>query len=222
MNTITNAAHTQRRMRDVAFALFAAAEYKQHLNRIRLQKFIYLNDIAAILFNLAPQRVSHKTYFFGPYDPDIQVAANCLVFRGLAASHNVSRPNKGKVFSEFSLTEAGKDWVDRLSNTSLGRSLETNLAVAERVNHYGWYRLKALVYAEPTYVAVKRIGLGQELNADRVENNSSAQLFSIINGVLNTKPRETIPSVSLLDLFFRYLDSYDVLVHAGQPDAGDE
>lgn len=205
-------------MRDAALALYAAREHRQRLNRIRLQKFIYLNDVVNVLFTALPKKVHHKTYRYGPYDSSIQAAMNCLIFRGFAIADRISGPHDGKTLYEFSLSKAGVSWVEELTSSNPNKQqLACNLAVAEQVNRYGWHRLKSLVYAEPTYVAMKQVGWGQELLADRAENNSTASLLAIMRKVLRAAEGKTISESLLLELFFRYLDSYDMLTQGLNP-----
>src|ERR1039457_7706235 len=69
------------RTADVILSLAAASQYGQRLNKIRLQKFIYLADAVSSLFALLPPEESHTTYMHGPYDAAIQRAADTLAFR---------------------------------------------------------------------------------------------------------------------------------------------
>src|SRR5688572_8648288 len=79
---MTTTVHTTLRMRDVALCLHAAAPRHVALNRIRLQKYIYLADVLSIVYAALPPVDGHITYKNGPYDRAIQNAVDALAFRG--------------------------------------------------------------------------------------------------------------------------------------------
>src|SRR4051812_8205442 len=91
------------RMSDVGMAMSAASKYGQDLNRIRLQKFIYLLDVVGYIYHLLPPRVAHKTYKHGPWDVAIQNAVDALVFRGFAEASKVQRDPNGKIHATYKL-----------------------------------------------------------------------------------------------------------------------
>jgi len=198
------------RMRDVIFALRAAEEYNETLNRIRLQKFVYLLDVVAILYDLFPTADGHVTYKNGPYDSTIQNAVDALAFRGFVQVVSSHSTPHGSVSSEYALSAAGRAWCDRLAAESrLQARWIAAKDVADRVNYFGWPRLVQLVYSEPTFVVARNGGVGQRLRPAAPGGASASNLLRCFRYALGQ--RRDAAQVSrqvLLDLFFRYLDQY--------------
>jgi hypothetical protein len=198
------------RTADVALSLAAASPYGQRLNKIRLQKFIYLADSVSTLFALLPPEESHTTYMHGPYDSAIQRAADMLAFRGFVTIHSI-RPHAGGVSADYGLSEAGIQLANRL-NTEFAGQADVYREVAVRVNRIGWSHLKALAYAEPTFVDARARGYGQSLEVTDGLMNSSALILSVIDKVLDREDLHNRPSRAVvLDLFFGYLTKYGSL-----------
>lgn len=194
------------RMRDCALAL-AHAPKAGWLNRKQLQKFIYLMDSVGYLLDHLPPRRAHETYRFGPYDAMIQRAVDTLVFRGIVqlvggAEHEADRSVR------YSLTPAGRNWVARLieDETSMPR-WEASEAVALHVGEIGWDALVELVYAEPTYAALRAEGYGRPLHVGDPAQASTAAVLSIFESslhIVGLAPKRG----QLIDLFFTFLDTY--------------
>jgi DNA-binding PadR family transcriptional regulator len=197
-------------MCDVGFALSAASRHHQKLNRIRLQKFIYLLDVVGYLYEVLPPRKSHVTYKHGPFDAAIQNAVDVLVFRGFAKASNVQRDSAGKIHAAYELTPEGSSWVRKVAEDNrFSIRWDAAVEVADKVNSLGWERLVALVYAEPTFVNTKSQGYGQKLELNNGLENSAALLLETINRGLSHGFETTSPNRELIvELFFRYLDNY--------------
>jgi uncharacterized protein YwgA len=204
------------RTADVVLSLAVAAQYGQRLNKIRLQKLIYLADAVSSLFALLPPEESHTTYMHGPYDSAIQRAADALAFRGFVTIYSI-RPHAGGVSADYGLSEAGLQLASRFKTDLVGQA-EVYTEVAARVNQIGWPRLRALAYAEPTFVDARARGYGRPLEVADGLTNSSALVLSVIDNVLD---RESLdyrpPRHVILDLFFRYLTEY-ALHSTAEPD----
>ena len=197
------------RMYDVCLALGVAKKHGQFLNRIRLQKFIYLLDVVSLLYEFCPPREGHHTYKLGPYDPAIQNAVDSLAFRGFAKVFNVEYSSNG-IHAEYGLTNAGESWLAKLRKTEgFGIRWQAAFEVGQKVNARGWNRLIELVYAEPTFTETRLSGYGQRLDPTNGLKSSSASLMEIINRGLSQGFTEIQPDRELIvELFFRYLDSY--------------
>ena len=197
------------RMRDVVLASSAASRYQHALNRIQLQKFLYLVDAITFLFDIAPPREAHRTYKHGPFDAAIQNAVDCLTFRGLASVKGVSRQADGTTTAFYELTNAGKAWAKdlRIDVATATRWQATQL-VAERAAHgLGWPRLRDLVYAEPTYVAARPNGWGQYLHPEDTRSTSTALLLRTVESLLPSRAGQPIHRDLLIDLYFDFLES---------------
>lgn len=199
------------RIRDVALALHGAAQHKQKLGRIQLQKLIYLSDAVCTLFSMLPPSLAHETYKHGPWDNAIQSAADCLVFRGLAAVTVRRDSIAGHSACLYAITTSGQRWAKELSASKAGaQRWAATVAVCERVDILGWRRLRRLAYAEPTFVSARQAGYGQDLKPYEFQDVTTGALLEIMRMVLSppwsnepTEPR------FLVELFFEYLDRYD-------------
>lgn len=201
------------RMRDVGLALEAAAGFKQHLSRIRLQKFVYLLDVMVYLVELLPPSEGHLTYKHGPFDSAIQNAVDCLAFRGLVQVSELHREVDGRTYAKYGLTEAGRTWVNKLlSDPQFLSRARVAASIAREIQSIGWERLIALVYAEPTFVTARTLGYGVKLNPCDPLNNSAALVFSTIQRGLRFGFDRATPQPELLSkLFFRYLLDFSLL-----------
>lgn len=197
------------RMCDVGIALGVAKNHSQLLNRIRLQKFIYLLDVVSFLYQYLPPREGHLTYKQGPYDPSIQNAVDSLAFRGFVKVYNIERSG-GEIHAEYGLSPAGVTWQQKLvSADGFTIRWQAALEIARWVNSVGWHRLRAMVYAEPTFVGARPHGFGQSIEPYDGLRNSAASLMEMINRGLRHGFEQTPPDRALIiQLFFRYLDSY--------------
>lgn len=205
------------RMRDVGLALGAAGHYKRSLSRIQLQKFVYLMDSLASIYDLLPPTDGHYTFLHGPYDPSIQSAVDSLAFRGLAQIRSLVRRANGNIASEYSLTKSGERWTDTVRKHPI--LLERNSVaeiVAYHVNRLGWGRLVPLVYAEPTFLNSRPEGYGKRLKPQRLLSSSSGYLLQLIRQALPTSPELATRDV-IAEYYFDYLDRYSRSVRSASP-----
>lgn len=201
------------RMRDCALALQAAGNYNQSLNRLRLQKFIYLMDVLSCVYEAFSMMDGHKTYLNGPYDPTIQNAVDSLIFRGFARADSVKKMSDGRVYAQYLITKSGREWVlESEKQNWMSARFHIAQRIARNTNLFGWEKLKALVYAEPTYVASKKTGFGTSLNPRDSLSPTAAKIFELIRCALQdgaSGPLQKPISPELMtDLFFRYLAEY--------------
>lgn len=198
------------RMRDVGLALRAAGEFGHTLNRIRLQKFIYLADAASRTFDIVPIRAGHITYKHGPYDRFIQNAVDSLAFRGLVKIIRLDEDEGGNLQTEYALTKAGILWTTKLAeNQAIKVRWAFVHSLSVQVNSLGWQRLRKLVYAEPTFLSAKRHGYGQQLRTDDINASSANFLIQLAQNAINSGfVKKELPPDKLLTVFFRYLEQY--------------
>jgi hypothetical protein len=204
----TNTTSIALRLRDVGIALHVAFGYGQFLNRIRLQKFIYLMDAVAVVFSEIPQREGYVTFKHGPFDRRVQNAVDALAFRGLVSINNLTRGDQGTLSVEYRLSDAGVEWAHRItSEIGFGERATVGAEVGRRIDSVGWGRLRELVYSEPTFVGLRPNGYGQSLRPSAGLENSSARLISVIIRSLAADGSQPTRN-SVLDVYFRYLDTY--------------
>jgi len=196
------------RMRDVTSALGAAAEYRQTLNRIRLQKFVYLMDAVAVIFNTLPPSEGHYTFKHGPFDPAVQNAVDSLAFRGLVTITKLAQGEEGTISADYTLSEAGEDYFQRLLAHDAGaHRVVVAREVALRIQRIGWRRLKELVYAEPTFLKARAGGYNRRLVTYNGRQVSTGRLLQIITRSLSTQGIRPTREI-VLDAYFEYLDKY--------------
>lgn len=204
---------TYLRMRDAAIALYAANKFNQPLNRLRLQKFIYLMDVLSCVYEIYSARDGHKTYFNGPYDSSIQNAVDVLIFRGFAQARSIIKVKDGRIYAQYSITKSGIAWVDSSAKAPwFASKLKIADRIALNVNRVGWEKIKALVYAEPTYISSRKNGFGAALNSTDSLAPSAAKVFELIRSALEVGSEAAtrqIPPDLIADIFFRYLATYD-------------
>jgi hypothetical protein len=198
------------RMRDVCFALHAAERHGQRLNRIQIQKLVYLHDVVCHIFSILPPQEGHTTYKNGPYHAAIQNAADALAFRGFLRIHEIRRTSLG-IRAIYGLTEAGRSLAERMgSRGTFETSWQTYLLVADKVNELGWARIVKLVYAEPTYLRSRPRGYGQSLDPGDGLSSSASALTALIEYALGHGFGEAkIDPIRIVGVFFQFLDEYD-------------
>ena len=174
------------RMRDVGLALRAAKDGNQQLNKIRLQKFVYLLDAVSRLYELLPPGRRYRTYLFGPFDATVQNAVDCLAFRGFVRMLGAEAQKNGSERSvEYALTLSGEKWTSLLiREVSIRDRFKMACDIANQLDSRGWGRLRSLVYAEPTFVSRRGQGFGQLLEPENGMKNSSAYLLQTMERVL--------------------------------------
>lgn len=197
-------------MKDVGIALGAANQSGTVLNRTELQKFIYLSDVVGYLFEILPPSIAHVTYKRGPFDLNIQNAVDALVFRGLVKASSVEKDSKGNIRATYQLSSAGRQWVDSIHQTdAFSLRYKASAAVASQLEKWGWSRLIALVYAEPTFVTKKSHGFGQALALNNGLENSAAHLLQILDiGLRAGFPESSQDRDLMVQILFRYLERY--------------
>jgi len=198
------------RIRDVAFALHTAGDYGQALNRIRLQKFVYLVDVLGKCFEVLPPQARHIVYRHGPYDKRVQNAVDVLAFRGFVKIVKAVADESGNLSTDYVLSGAGQKWVAAMlrSEVFLAR-YGVARAVGEEVERLGWHRLRELVYAEPTFVSNRPLGYGRVLKTADVRTRSAGSLLTLADRILSAGfPSPQVTPRLLTRAFFDYLERY--------------
>lgn len=198
------------RMRDVVFALSAAKKYDYALSKIQLQKFIYLLDITSFFYKYLPPLKAYDTYKRGPYDVDIQNAADSLVFRGLVAATKVIVLSDKSKQAQYELTDAGQSWVlDLIDVEDFKIRNEAADSVATQLDRIGWNRLVKLVYSEPTFIARRPHGLGQAIDiTDGLDSSAAFLVELMLKSIRRGDSTINVSRENINTLFFRYLDVY--------------
>jgi hypothetical protein len=182
-------------------ALHFAAQSGGTISRIRLQKFVYLLDCIARLYDVLPSSVTHRTYHNGPYDATIQNAVDVLVFRGFVASEF----RKPRTFT-YQLTQAGGDVVGLwLETHAFARRASAARDLATALEQVGWSSIVKLVYAEPTYRTRSGVGFGQALVVDDVTTNSARVMWATISDALGVGATSALHPAAVVYAFLRVL-----------------
>jgi uncharacterized protein YwgA len=201
---------TGRRYIDVLFALALAQTYDQVLGRLQLQKYIYLVDILAPIWEFVSLS-KYQTYKHGPYDPNVQNAVDVLAFRG-AVKVVESDFEKDQIRVRYSLSEIGTKIVEHARKIRfLEKKYLLYQLIAEYVNQRGWNRLKDLVYSDPTYLTAKSDGLGRQIDTTSLLSSDSLQILMGFNNLVRNNT-EMLSKENLISFFFKLLDNYQVLM----------
>jgi hypothetical protein len=195
------------RMRDALFGLRLAQPVRASLNKTELQKSVYLVDAVSLIYSASRSSAPHVTYNHGPYDKFLQRALDVLLFRGLLAPSGV-RLSSDSSCVYYSLTSDGEYLCDVLSNEPLFTSRwKASWKVVERLNAGRWNNVVDLVYAEPSFVGMKRRGRGLPIDSSDSFLPTASRLFFLFRQSLEgfNNPSEEL----LVDMFFDYLERYN-------------
>lgn len=195
------------RIRDVALCLSLAKEKQIYLNKIQLQKIIYLIDCLEAFFYISLLNDGHQTYFHGPYDKNIQNAADILVFRKMADTHNIRFIDNKTITCEYELTNEGEQWVKYIlsnDNNSLHRLEIITSLLRSLISRNLLKDIVKLVYAEPVFVKNKRSGYGVSLDFDNLDENDVFSFMTVVLDVFDLdKSSDRVSFIS--DLLIDYL-----------------
>lgn len=199
------------RMVNVVLALGEAEKAHVQPTRIQLQKFVYLTDALGQLVGTMKLREGHKIYFNGPYDAAIQNAADSLAFRGVVRITGVWKTPSGRTGTKYALAASGKRLMSRLrEEPEFHRKVKVATLVGTELRKLGWSRIVELVYAEPTFVAFRPSGWGEQLTSENGLKISAAFVLAIMRRVANiVNPEQLVSPEWFAERFFAYLDDYD-------------
>jgi len=196
-------------MADVIVAIHVARIYNRLLNKIELQKFIYLTDIIKAFQSELPPQDAHITYKRGPYDKYIQNAVDALLFRGLLVISSYFDTGTNTYVS-YALSDAGLEWAESLEKVDhYEQKFDIAMLVAEKLNEYGWKNIVRLVYAEPTFHLLKTHGYGNPLPTYSPTASSSRHLINILeHAVLYGYTKKQFNILDCVNILFTYLDTF--------------
>lgn len=172
------------RFKDVLLALAAASRANVSLQRIQLQKFIYLMDVFSAIWQEVSKPASFEPEKQGPWDRQIQNAVDALAFRGLALVESIKIRNTRLIQTNYRLSESGKKVITLLCRQpSIADQLHLAHEIAQEVSrpHRGWGTIKKIVYSEPTYISIKDSGSRRRLPIDnpfKNQTNALARIFA--------------------------------------------
>lgn len=194
------------RVRDVAVCLKAAKRQQFVLSKIQLQKLIYLMDVLSVCLEIVSVESGHCTYYHGPYDKNIQNAADMLVFWGFSDVNNIRTTHSG-IMCEYYLTEIGEEWIEELLHYD--ENTKKRFEVADKllnslVRRNLMRNLVSLVYAEPLFVKNKSMGYGVDLNLNNLVQNDFYLFFLLLLDAYKIEHNEGLISF-LCDFIVDYL-----------------
>ncbi|TEB11292.1 hypothetical protein Psfp_03990 [Pelotomaculum sp. FP] len=208
------------RIKDVSLCLLVAKNYELLLGRLEIQKVIYLVDsISAYLFVLSGTK-GHQTYFYGPYDKNIQNALDALVIRDLAEICDIKVANN-TVSCNYLITDSGMRWTNNLIKASASIQYRVQIVdgvIYSLVERNRIHKVKDLVYAEPLYAATKNYGHHYDLDFEH-ENSGHDYLALIEHYLKNNKDQTNIRFIA--DLYIDYLSSRDQILLGNSFTGGD-
>ena len=208
------------RIKDASLCLYVARQYELLLGRLEIQKIIYLIDsISAYLFVLSGKR-GHQTYFYGPYDKNIQNALDSLVVRDFAEMRDINTSNNTVTCNYYS-TDIGMEWTEKLIQKS--SSIQYRISIVDSifyslVQRNVVHRVKDLVYAEPIYVATKQYGHHYDLNFENT--NAGHHYLALIEHYLKDD-QHWLNTHFVADMYIDYLISRDQILSGQFSSGGD-
>lgn len=199
------------RIKDVALCLLSANKYDILLGRLEIQKILYLTDsVSAYLFVLSGQK-GHQTYFYGPYDKNIQNALDALLIRNIVQTQDLNVHNKN-ISCNYLLTENGLMWVNEMGINS--RTFQYRLKIVDGIlysliERKLLHKVKELVYAEPVYVEAKVHGNHFDLSL-ACENSGHSYLAMIEYYLKDSRNQVDISFVT--DMYIDYLNAREQIL----------
>jgi len=198
-----------QRSKDVLLALSVAAGWRQTLNRLQLQKLVYLFDVLALSWRHVGSPRGFRPWHNGPYDASIQNAVDALAFRGFVAASDVAFRRTRNAEARYSLTDAGAEAVDRLAeNSAIADDLELLRAIAAEIDARGWKKIRQIVYAEPTYNRARAKSEMSELPVNNVLENLSSRLLADLKRAFDLDSAQPMSARTLVQALFAILDQY--------------
>lgn len=199
------------RIKDVSLCLLSANRFNIEVGRLEMQKIIYLIDnMSAYLFILSGRK-GHQTYYYGPYDKNIQNALDALTIRDIAHMKKINIINKN-ISCAYGLTESGLQWSEGLLKNSKSiayRFQIVNGIMYSLVNRNLLSAVKELVYAEPVYVETKVHGNHYDLAI--AAENSGHNYLSLIEYYLKEN-ENGIDIEFATDMYIDYLSTRNQLL----------
>jgi hypothetical protein len=194
------------RIKDVTLCLLAANKNNILLSRLEIQKIIYLIDsMSAYLFVLSGQK-GHQTYFYGPYDKNIQNALDALVLRDIAEMQDLNIHNKN-ISCNYILTGSGLAWANEMLNNSKSINYRSKIVegvIYSLIQRDLLHKVKELVYAEPVYVEAKVHGNHYDLALSC--DNSGHSYLALIEHYLKDNENQIDISFAT-DMYIDYLST---------------
>jgi len=200
---------TDRRGKDVLFALAVSSSSKQQLGRLALQKFIYLFDVLALACREVGGSKAFRPWRNGPYDFAIQNTVDALAFRGFVSISNLSFRRTKNTECNYTLTEAGKTVVAQFKkDKAFYNDFSLFEEIALEINRRGWKNIKNIVYSEPTYRFARSNFQGNELALNSQDANLSWQLLNDLRKSFEVTRDKPMSRRTLVQVFFALLDEY--------------
>lgn len=199
------------RYRDVIMALDVAKDYNVFLGKLQLQKYIYLSDTLALIWQLLGARQGHETFRHGPYDQAIQNAVDALAFRGFINIVESEYQQDGSIRAKYEISSFGQKLVNDLCEEPIFKQrLSVFEEIGRNINSRGWSKLKLYVYSEPTFVNERALGWGKNLQVNSALTNLSLQIIwhfqKLANNIGHELSREKVTY-----LYFEVLDEFSIL-----------
>jgi hypothetical protein len=191
------------RFTDVILALKVAKDYNQTLGRVQLQKYIYLSDTISVIWDVLAPREGHETYKHGPFDEAINNAVDILAFRGLVdiVSINIE---ENKIDASYEINNIGVKIFEEMSTELYFiNKILLYQQIGKHVDIAGWKKLKALVYAEPTYLQSRATGYGYMFDYLSLFHNQSLRILYQFESML--EKGQKLSKENMVSLFFKLL-----------------
>jgi len=197
------------RFKDVLLALGAVTHLNLALQRIQLQKFIYLLDIFSSTWSEVSKPPRFQPYNHGPYDKNIQNAVDALAFRGLVEVTNINFQGTNKVQASYRLSNAGRIFLPgMILHPVLLEEYQLALEVADEVQRRGWDQIVKIVYAEPTYFSARTSEDRRVLATNEPTSNQTTYLAGLFRDAWATTSESPPTRLAFVQTMFLVFDQF--------------
>lgn len=167
-------------------------------------------DVFSLVWREISKPRSFESQKNGPWDRNIQNAVDALAFRGLVEVTSLTVLKKSRIQSSYRLTKAGHVvFAEIIKQKNLREQFELAVEIAAEINrpNRGWDEIVKIVYAEPTYMAVRASGNRQQLPLNSPILNQTAYLASKFYDSWQPLATERIPKDVFVQTMFLVFDS---------------
>jgi uncharacterized protein YwgA len=201
--------HRNLRFKDVLLSLGATTKRNVAVQRIQLQKFIYLQDVFTSVWRVVAKPARFQPEKRGPYDKHIQNAVDALAFRGLVEVTSLSFQEIRQTRSSYRLTPSGQKAVKELIvDTVLHEEFLHAEEIADEIDRRGWEKIVQIVYSEPTYVVERDHASGQVLQINDPMANVTTQIVKLFQSAWSQDDQRPISIRCFIQIAFLVFDQY--------------
>jgi hypothetical protein len=193
-------------LNDVLFVLSAGNSLGwPTLNRTGFQKILYLGAALSPLIGM-DWGYEFTNAPYGPFNSQIHIASDLLVYRKLAAYSSVTIQRDSKIRATYSITQRGITEVEVICGLGEEKDrLKWITTLMEVLDIYGSPVITKLAYQEPTFSLMRSQNRGGPIDLSATENRSIELIERISHGLKEEFAINLDTMTSNLIAYFDYL-----------------